>query len=193
MAKVKTSLTVGKYKGKGAFGNWLRDYNKSVQREARYRLRGAAFYCRRVARNSMRPAGQPKKVVGLPWKVTKPSAPGKPPKYKQGKRLKNIWAEKLNPDTYRIGPKPFPGAGAKTSFSGQGDVFQEVGGKGQVMLPLTLQQMSRKQRDLMAKTKKWPMAWKNANYRARPYLEPARDKTFERFPKLFSNLNTRKR
>ena len=193
MSKVKIKWTVGKYQGRGAFSNWLSDYNKSVQREARYRLRGAAFYCRKIARNSMKPAGKPRKVAGLPWKVTKPSAPGKAPKYKPGKRLKNIWSEKINDDTYRIGPVPFPSAGKKTSFSGQGDVFQEVGGSGQVMLPLSMEQMSRNQRTLMTKTKKWPMVWKNSNYRARPYLEPARDKTLEKFPKLFSNLNLRKR
>jgi hypothetical protein len=193
VTKVKTKWTVGKYQGPSAFSDWLTDYNKSVQREARKRLRGAAFYCRRVARNSMKPAGKPRKVAGRPWKSSKPSAPGKPPKYRKGKKLKNIWSEKVDDWTYRIGPVPFSGAGGNTTFSGKGDVFQEVGGSGQVRLPLSLEQMSSDQRRQLAKTKKWPMVWKNANYRARPYLEPARDKTLEKFPKLFSNLNVRKR
>ncbi len=191
MTKVKIKWTVGKYQGRGAFSNWLGDYNKSVKREAQYRLRGAAFYCRKVARNSMRPAGA-KRDRGFPWKTTKPSEPGKAPKYRPGKKLKNIWSERVNDDTYRIGPVPFPGSGKNTSFSGQGDVFQEVGGSGQVQLPLSFEQMTRSQRK-MTKAGKWPMVWKNANYRARPYLEPARDVTIERFPTIFTNLNTRKR
>ena len=193
MAKVKVEWTVGKYRGTGAFSNWLKDYNKSVNKEAQARLRYGAAYCRIVARNSMKKSGKPKKVAGLPWKVPAPSAPGTAPKYKKGKKLKNIIYSRVDKYTYQIFPKPFAGSGSHTSFAGKGDVFAEVGGTGSVRLPMTLQSMTLKQRALVLSGGNWPMVWKNSNYRARPYLEPARDKTLEKFPKLFSNLNLRKR
>jgi hypothetical protein len=193
MAKVKTSLTVGKYKGPGAFFNWAKDYNKQVNKEARRRLASAAFYLRKVSRNSMRPAPKARAVPGSPWKRSKPSPAGSPPRARKGKRLKNIWAEKVNPDTWVIGPVQYPGGGANTSFSGKGDVFQEVGGTGQVQLPMTLQSMSRKQKKaVLDNGAKWPMVWKNSNYKARPYLAPAKDVTVAKFPKLFTNLNVRR-
>jgi hypothetical protein len=192
MTKVKTSLTVGKYKGKGAFGDWLRDYHKEVRREARYRLRGSAFYCRKIARNSMRPAGKPKKVVGLPWPITKPSEPGKAPRYRKGKQLKTMIVEKINIDTYRVIPKQFTNVGHSVRFNVP--EMMEFGGTGQVRLPLTLGEMSPKQRaGVLSKAQTWPMAWKNAHYKPRPFIAPAWDKTYDRFPEMFSNLNKRKR
>ena len=193
MAKrVKTEWTVDKFRGPGAFSRWLKGYNKEIQREAQNRLRWSAAYCRRVARNSMRPAGKPKKVAGLPWAISKPSEPGKPPKYRKGKKLKNIVYERRDKWSYVVGPVPFGGAGKNTSFSGKGDVFQEAGGSGQVKLPMTLESMNPAQ-SKQAAMGNWPMVWKNSNYRARPYLAPAKDKTIEKFPKIFSNLNTRRR
>ena len=191
--KVKTEWKVGKYTGPKAFSNYLSDYNKSVQKEAQGRLRGAAAYCRRVARNSMRPSGKPKKVAGLPWKVSKPSAPGKAPRYRKGKKLKNIRYSRVDKNTYQIYPHQFSGSGSNTSFAGKGDVFAEVGGSGSVRLPMTLQSMSAKQRTAALSGASWPMVWKNSNYRARPYLAPARDLTIEKFPSIFTNLNVRKR
>ena len=188
---VKTSLQVGKYKGKGAFSAWAKDYSKEKVKEARYRLRGAAYFCRKIARNSMRPAGQPKKVAGLPWPVTKPSAAPKAPRYRKDKKLKNIWVDRINHDTYRVIPKQYGGVGNSTKFNIP--EMHEFGGNGLVYLPLTLDQMTREQRKVMSQSKTWPMAWKNCHYKSRPFIAPAWDATYERFPELFSNLNKRKR
>ena len=193
MAKVDVKWQVGKYQGPQAFPRWLSDYNKAIQKEAQARLRGAAAYCRKIARNSMRPAGKPKKVTGLPWKVSKSSAPGKAPKSRVGKKLKNIRYARVDKNTYQIYPHQFSGSGSNTSFAGKGDVFAEVGGSGSVRLPMTLQSMSSKQRAAALNGSSWPMVWKNANYKARPYLAPAKDKTVEKFPSIFTNLNVRKR
>ncbi len=191
-------VKLGHQTGRQAFTTFMLNRDRQIEAEARRRLFRAAAYLRTTVRRSMkRKRTTVRNYKGYSWNSFPPSAPGSPPNRRvTGKSgLQDIRFAEIKKNVIRVGPEQYTNVGKKTSFRGKGDVFQEVGGTGRVMLPLDISQIpaSIYHQVVTLKAAPWPLVPKTSRYPARPFMHPAIRPMLAKFPKIFTNLTSTKR